>query len=167
MDTDIKVYTVPEVKDILHVSQRTIYNYITMGQLKAVKLGREWRVTEDALKDFLARGTDQNYLDAAGRRSRSIRSDFSSIGFRSDRQAITAPKLIAYKKGCNAPTKLTIATLPTTNSRQEYYNIFSPASQPRHNRRKYAWKATTFLKMRTIEECMNFFTFSEMALTKT
>lgn len=70
MDTDIKVYTAPEVKDILHVSQRTIYNYITMGQLKAVKLGREWRVTEDALKDFLARGTDQNYLDAARERKR-------------------------------------------------------------------------------------------------
>ena len=70
MDTDIKVYTVPEVKDILHVSQRTIYNYITMGQLKAVKLGREWRITEDALKDFLSRGTDQNYLDAAREKKR-------------------------------------------------------------------------------------------------
>ena len=65
MDTDIKVYTVKKIKEILHVSQRTIYNYITQGQLKAVKLGREWRVTEDALKDFLNRGTDQNYLDAA------------------------------------------------------------------------------------------------------
>lgn len=65
MDTDIKVYTVKKIKEILHVSQRTIYNYITQGQLKAVKLGREWRVTEDALKDFLNRGTDRNYLDAA------------------------------------------------------------------------------------------------------
>lgn len=65
MDTDIKVYTVKKIKEILHVSQRTIYNYITQGQLKAVKLGREWRVTEAALSDFLNRGTDQNYLDAA------------------------------------------------------------------------------------------------------
>lgn len=65
MGNDIKVYTVPEIKEILHVSQRTIYNYILMGQLKAVKLGREWRVTEGALKNFLARGTDQNYLDTA------------------------------------------------------------------------------------------------------
>lgn len=65
MGNDIKVYTVPEIKEILHVSQRTIYNYILMGQLQAVKLGREWRVTEDALKNFLARGTDQNYLDTA------------------------------------------------------------------------------------------------------
>lgn len=65
MGNDIKVYTVPEIKGILHVSQRTIYNYILMGQLQAVKLGREWRVTEDALKNFLARGTDQNYLDTA------------------------------------------------------------------------------------------------------
>ena len=61
----IKVYTVTEITDILHVSQRTIYNYILMGQLQAVKMGREWRVTEEALKDFIARGTDQNYLDAA------------------------------------------------------------------------------------------------------
>lgn len=65
MDTDIKVYTVKKIKEILHVSQRTIYNYITQGQLKAVKLGREWRVTEAALSDFLNRGTDRNYLDAA------------------------------------------------------------------------------------------------------
>jgi len=65
MDTDIKVYTVKKIKEILHVTPRTIYNYITQGQLKAVKLGREWRVTEDALKDFLNRGTDRNYLDAA------------------------------------------------------------------------------------------------------
>ena len=65
MDTDIKVYTVKKIKEILHVTQRTIYNYITQGQLKAVKLGREWRVTEAALSDFLNRGTDQNYLDAA------------------------------------------------------------------------------------------------------
>ena len=41
MGNDIKVYTVPEIKEILHVSQRTIYNYILMGQLQAVKLGRE------------------------------------------------------------------------------------------------------------------------------
>lgn len=67
---DIKIYTVPELKELLHVSQRTIYNYITMGQLKAVKLGREWRVTEEALKDFLERGTDQNYLDAARAKKR-------------------------------------------------------------------------------------------------
>lgn len=58
---DIRVYTLKEVETILKVTQRTLYNYIKGGQLKAVKMGREWRVTEEALKAFLATGTDTDY----------------------------------------------------------------------------------------------------------
>ena len=58
---DIKVYTLKEVEDILKVTQRTLYNYIKSGQLKAVKLGREWRVTDEELKSFLKTGTDPDY----------------------------------------------------------------------------------------------------------
>ena len=58
---DIKVYTLKEVEDILKVTQRTLYNYIKSGQLKAVKLGREWRVTDEELKNFLKTGTDPDY----------------------------------------------------------------------------------------------------------
>lgn len=60
---DIKVYTLKEVQDILKVTQRTLYNYIKADQIKAIKLGREWRVTEEALQDFLTTGTDTDYLD--------------------------------------------------------------------------------------------------------
>ena len=60
---DIKVYTTEEVLEILKVTKRTLYNYIKAGQIKAIKLGREYRITEDALKDFLERGTEDNYLD--------------------------------------------------------------------------------------------------------
>lgn len=60
--TDIKVYTTGEVQEILQVTQRTLYRYIKAGQLKAVKVGREWRITQEALKDFLKTGTDENYL---------------------------------------------------------------------------------------------------------
>jgi len=60
---DIKVYTLKEVEDILKVTQRTLYNYIKADQIKAIKLGREWRVTEEALQDFLTKGTDTSYLD--------------------------------------------------------------------------------------------------------
>ena len=60
---DIKVYTTEEVLGILKVTKRTLYNYIKAGQIKAIKLGREYRITEDALKDFLERGTEDNYLD--------------------------------------------------------------------------------------------------------
>lgn len=61
--SDIKVYTVHELTDILKVTQRTLYRYIKAGQLKTIKLGREYRVTEDALKEFLETGTEHNYLE--------------------------------------------------------------------------------------------------------
>ena len=61
--TDIKVYTTEEALGVLKVTQRTLYRYIKAGQIKAIKLGREYRITEDALKDFLERGTEDNYLD--------------------------------------------------------------------------------------------------------
>ena len=50
---DIKTYTLREVEEILHLSRRTLYNYIKDGTLKAVKVGSYWRVTEDALKEML------------------------------------------------------------------------------------------------------------------
>ena len=61
--TEIKVYTTEETLEVLKVTQRTLYRYIKAGQIKAIKLGREYRITEDALKDFLERGTEDNYLD--------------------------------------------------------------------------------------------------------
>lgn len=61
--TELKVYTTTEALDILKVTQRTLYRYIKAGQIKAIKLGREYRITEEALKDFLERGTEDNYLD--------------------------------------------------------------------------------------------------------
>lgn len=61
--TDIKVYTTEDALEILKVSQRTLYRYIKAGQIKAIKLGREYRITEEALREFLKRGTDRNYLD--------------------------------------------------------------------------------------------------------
>lgn len=54
--TDIKVYTLDEVADILKVTKRTLYNYIKEGKLDAVKVGKYWRVTEDNLQAFLSTG---------------------------------------------------------------------------------------------------------------
>ena len=60
--TDIRVYTLDEVADIMKVTKRTLYNYIKAGTLKAVKMGKYWRVTEDALRDFTEHGTQPDYL---------------------------------------------------------------------------------------------------------
>jgi excisionase family DNA binding protein len=49
----LKLYTVEELVEILQVTRRTIYRYIDSGELKAIKVGGYWRVSEAALKDFL------------------------------------------------------------------------------------------------------------------
>ena len=55
---DIKVYTLDEVADILKVSRRTLYTWISAGKLKAVKIGKYWRVSEQALREFTTKGTE-------------------------------------------------------------------------------------------------------------
>lgn len=60
---EIKVYTTEEALEVLKVTKRTLYRYIKAGQIKAVRLGREYRITEDALRDFLEHGTEDNYLE--------------------------------------------------------------------------------------------------------
>lgn len=59
----IKAYTVNEALDILKVTRRTLYRYIKAGQIKVVRIGRSYRITEEALKDFLEHGTEENYLE--------------------------------------------------------------------------------------------------------
>lgn len=54
---ELKVYTIDEVVDLLHVTKRSIYSYIKDGKLKAVKIGKYWRVTQENLEEFLSKGT--------------------------------------------------------------------------------------------------------------
>ena len=54
---ELKVYTLDEVAEILHVTKRTMYNYLKHGYLKAVKMGKYWRVTEENLRLFLSHDT--------------------------------------------------------------------------------------------------------------
>ena len=55
---NIKLYTLDEVADILKVTKRTLYNYTKRGILRAVKVGKYWRVSEDNLKEFISTGTN-------------------------------------------------------------------------------------------------------------
>lgn len=57
MAKDIEVYTLKEIEDLLHVTRRTTYNWIKGGKLRAFKIGKEWRVTKEALEDFIQTGT--------------------------------------------------------------------------------------------------------------
>ncbi len=55
---EMKVYTIDELERVLQVTKRSLYSYIKDGKLKAVKLGKSWRVTEKALEEFLSKGTE-------------------------------------------------------------------------------------------------------------
>jgi len=54
---DIRVYALDEVADILKITRRTLYTYVKNGKLRAVKIGKYWRVAEQELQDFIATGT--------------------------------------------------------------------------------------------------------------
>ena len=60
MAKDIEVYTLKEIEELLQVTRRTIYNWIKGGKLKAFRIGKEWRVTKEALEDFTQTGTEEN-----------------------------------------------------------------------------------------------------------
>ena len=52
-----KVYTVEEVMEIMHLTKRTVYNYLRDGKLKAVKVGKYWRISQENLEEFIKTGT--------------------------------------------------------------------------------------------------------------
>ena len=55
-----KLYTLQEVADILRVTKQTLYNNIRKGKLQANKVGKEYRITEEQLKDIVKNGYSGN-----------------------------------------------------------------------------------------------------------
>jgi excisionase family DNA binding protein len=49
-----KVYTPQEVAKMLSVTDRTITNYCKEGIIKAYKLKRSYRITQESLDNFLS-----------------------------------------------------------------------------------------------------------------
>jgi len=54
---DFKLYSVDEIAQILKVTERTLYTYIKSGLLKAVKIGKYWRIKHTDLQKFIDTGT--------------------------------------------------------------------------------------------------------------
>ncbi len=51
-----KFYTVEEVAKLLRVSIPTVRQLIENGELKATRVGRQYRISEDDLNEFINRG---------------------------------------------------------------------------------------------------------------
>ncbi len=52
-DLEIRIYGLDELAEALGITRRTLYNYLKNGRLKGVKIGGEWRITEENLVRFL------------------------------------------------------------------------------------------------------------------
>ena len=49
-----RFFTVNEVADLLRVSRMTVYRLIKEGQLKALRVGRSYRLREDDVDEYLS-----------------------------------------------------------------------------------------------------------------
>ena len=58
--SDVQFLTVAEVADLMRVSKMTVYRLVHNGELPAVRVGRSFRVPEEAVQEYL-RGS---YFDA-------------------------------------------------------------------------------------------------------
>ena len=48
----MKVYTPEEVATMLKVNKVTVYRHIRSGLLRASKIGQQYRISEEQLKDY-------------------------------------------------------------------------------------------------------------------
>jgi excisionase family DNA binding protein len=55
----VRFLTVAEVADIMRVSNMTVYRLIKSGELPAVRIGKAYRLSEDEVDRYLARGFTQ------------------------------------------------------------------------------------------------------------
>jgi excisionase family DNA binding protein len=51
------LFTVSEVADVLRVSNMTIYRLIKAGEISALRVGKNYRIRERDLEDYLATGS--------------------------------------------------------------------------------------------------------------
>jgi excisionase family DNA binding protein len=50
----VKPFTIKQVKEMLDLSERTIFRLIKDGKLKGFKVGREWRFEQKDIDDYIA-----------------------------------------------------------------------------------------------------------------
>lgn len=55
-----KFYTINEVAELLDMHHKTIRKFITDGSLKANKVGKQWRISEQDLNSFMKVNKDKN-----------------------------------------------------------------------------------------------------------
>lgn len=88
------IYTPAEIAEILKVKPRTIQEYIRAGKIAAVKIGREYRITESGLNDFLK----QLDTDAAKAQQKKATKQKTATPPPADEAAPNTPPSVSLKQ---------------------------------------------------------------------
>ena len=64
---DKSILTIDEVMELLSVTRFTVHKWIKEGKLRAVRIGRELRVTKEYLDEFI----ESNTVDNTNKRKRN------------------------------------------------------------------------------------------------
>lgn len=65
----MREYMTPyEAAEIFGVTFRTIYNWVRSGKLRAVKIGKQWRIPKAAVDALLENGDQVTEVGSAGQR---------------------------------------------------------------------------------------------------
>lgn len=62
-----RLYTIPEVADILRVTRQTVYRWVEEGQIETIYAGAHRRVTREQVEAFLARSTSRAQVEQSSR----------------------------------------------------------------------------------------------------
>jgi excisionase family DNA binding protein len=54
---DSKFMTIKEVAELLKVNKMTLYRAIKKGKIKAVKIGKDFRITDTEFENFIKRNS--------------------------------------------------------------------------------------------------------------
>lgn len=65
----LRYLTVAEVAELMRVSRMTVYRLVNRGELPAVRVGRSFRVPQDALDAYLRENSVEGLTDGEGRLS--------------------------------------------------------------------------------------------------
>ena len=51
-----KMYNIDQVAEMLRLCRITVFRYIKSGKIKAIKIGREWRIKQDEIDRIMREG---------------------------------------------------------------------------------------------------------------
>ncbi len=55
-----KILEIHEIQQILGIGRNKVYDLIRLGEISAFKIGREWKVTENAIEDYIKKQSTSN-----------------------------------------------------------------------------------------------------------